>query len=130
MTQHIELGKQGEEYARQYLISNGYRIIETNWRVGKLEIDIIAQKYDFLSFIEVKTRSTNHFGYPEEAVTRAKMINLLKAAEKYLEKNNLDIGFRFEVIALTKTPDNTFELEHLDEAFDSNTVYGAAYVRW
>ncbi|MDR3328429.1 MAG: YraN family protein [Prevotellaceae bacterium] len=130
MTQHIELGKQGEEYAGQYLISNGYRIIETNWRVGKLEIDIIAQKYDFLSFVEVKTRSTNHFGYPEEAITRAKMINLLKAAEKYIEKSGLDIGFRFEVIALTKTSDNTFELEHFDEAFDSNTVHGAAYVRW
>jgi len=128
MAAHNELGKCGEEFAKQYLLGKGYRIIETNWRCEHLEIDIIAQKFDFLSIIEVKTRSNNNSGYPEEAVTVPKMRKLLKAAEKYMQLNNFTNGVRFEVLALTKSGES-FDVEHFEEAFTSVTAYSHS-TRW
>ena len=123
MAAHNELGKQGEAFARQYLIDKGYRILETNWRSGHWEIDIIAQKDDFLSIIEVKTRATNDFGYPEEFIDKRKMENLLKAAEDYIQQSNEWQGVRFEVIALTQNGD-TFDVEHFEDAFDAASITG------
>ncbi|MDR0836480.1 MAG: YraN family protein, partial [Tannerella sp.] len=111
MAEHNNFGKQGEDFAKQYLIDNGYKILETNWRSGHLEIDIIAQKYDFLSIIEVKTRASNAYGYPEEFINKAKMRNLVRAAEVYILRKGYQHGARFEIISLTKKGD-TFEVEH------------------
>jgi putative endonuclease len=128
MAEHNELGKQGEAFAKQYLLDKGYKIIETNWRSGHLEIDIIARKYDFISIIEVKTRASNDFGFPEEFVDKKKMKHLIKAAEKYVLKNNIEQGVRFEIIALTKSA-NGFETEHFEEAFDPASISGGYYSR-
>ena len=127
MATNNKLGKQGEEIAKQYLIDKGYRILETNWKSGKYEIDIIAQKYDFLSIIEVKTRTNIDFGFPESFVTQKKMQNLIYAANNYLEQKNLDLGLRFEVIALIKIA-NQFQIEHFDEAFRPDTAFGGVGV--
>ena len=116
MASRNQLGKQGEDIAKKYLIDKGYRILETNWKSGRYEIDIIAQKYDFLSIIEVKTRTNIDFGFPESFVTRKKMQNLIYAANNYLEQKNLDLGLRFEVIALIRIADR-FQIEHFEEAF-------------
>ncbi|MDR1543291.1 MAG: YraN family protein [Prevotellaceae bacterium] len=123
MAAHNELGKTGEEVAKQFLIDKGYKILETNWKSGKYEIDIIAQKYDFLSIIEVKTRSTDYFGFPEKFLTPKQMQRLIYAAHNYTEQKNLDIGIRYECLALTKQNDGGFHVEHLEEAFDSYTVF-------
>jgi putative endonuclease len=125
MATHNELGKQGEEIATQYLIKKGYKVLETNWKSGKYEIDIIAQKCDFLSIIEVKTRSNIDFGFPESFVNQKKMQNLIYAAHQYINDKGLDIGIRYEVIALTKTGSN-FQVEHFEEAFDSNMAFGVS----
>ncbi|MDR0830006.1 MAG: YraN family protein [Prevotellaceae bacterium] len=123
MATHNELGKQGEEVAKQFLIDKGYIILAENWRSGHYEIDIVAQKFDFLSIIEVKTRSSSSFGSPQESVDQKKMQNLIKAAHKYKTSHKLyDIGIRYEILALTKNG-NTFDIEHLEEAFDSYTAY-------
>ena len=60
-----EKGKKGEQMAADYLRSKGYQILETNWRMGHLEVDIIAIGNNMLVFVEVKTRATNAFGEPE-----------------------------------------------------------------
>lgn len=124
MAAHNELGKDGENIAVQFLINKGYDILEINWQCDRLEIDIIARKYDFLSIVEVKTRSTNYFGFPESFVTKKKMQNLVNAADEYLKQKNLsDMGIRFEIIAITKTPKG-FEIEHIEEAFNSTHAFG------
>ena len=69
MAAHNELGKEGEEAASAYLSSRGYRIRHRNWHVGKLELDIIAEKDGEMIVVEVKTRRNNRFGLPEEAMT-------------------------------------------------------------
>jgi putative endonuclease len=121
MADHNNLGQQGEEFAKQYLIDSGYKILETNWRSGHLEIDIIAKKYDFLSIIEVKTRASNAYGYPEEFINKTKMKNLVRAAETYILRKGYQHGARFEIISLTKKGD-TFEVEYFEEGFDPASV--------
>ncbi|KGN82657.1 hypothetical protein HW49_01215 [Porphyromonadaceae bacterium COT-184 OH4590] len=126
MAAHNELGKHGENIAVQFLIDKGYNILEINWKYGRWEIDIIAQKYDFLSIIEVKTRSTNYFGFPESFVTKKKMQNLVNATDEYLKQKNLsEKGIRFEIVAITKTQKG-FDIEHIEEAFNSTHAFGVS----
>ena len=68
MAKHNNIGKDGETIARRYLEQKDYLILETNWRKGHLEADIIAYKDNQIIFVEVKTRSTDIFGAPEEFV--------------------------------------------------------------
>ena len=83
MAEHNELGNLGEERAQEYLISKGYIIKQTNWRCGKLELDIVAEKDGWLIIVEVKTRSTEFFEHPEESITLKKIRNLVNAAHEY-----------------------------------------------
>ena len=76
MAEHNRLGASGEKAACEYLQGKGYTIREMNWRSGKLELDIVAQKGTVLVFIEVKTRQNNQYGFPEEAITPAKIRGL------------------------------------------------------
>ncbi len=100
MAEHNELGKKGEELAEKYLRNSGYEILERNWHAGKYEIDIIARDGDFLVIAEVKTRRTNNFGEPEEFVSRTKQRALIKAANIYIEKNDIDLETRFDIISV------------------------------
>ena len=102
MADHNDLGKLGEELAVEFLEKNGYSILETNWFFDKAEIDIIAQKDNLLIVIEVKTRSSNDFGLPQDFVKPKKIQLLVKAVNQYVEKNNLDVEVRFDIIAVTK----------------------------
>ena len=70
MASHNQLGKKGEQLAVDFLIENGYDIVERNYRFNKAEVDIIAQKKDVLAIIEVKTRSTTDFGNPQDCKRR------------------------------------------------------------
>jgi putative endonuclease len=100
MAKHNDLGEKGEELAEKYLRNSGYEILERNWHTGKYEVDIIARDGDFLVIAEVKTRRTNSFGEPEEFVSRAKQRALIKAANVYIEKNNIDLETRFDIISV------------------------------
>lgn len=84
MASHNTLGKNGEALAEIYLTEKGYTILHKNWRYSHYEIDIIAQKENRLHFIEVKTRTTDYYGYPEESVTPKKFHYLQQAADEYL----------------------------------------------
>lgn len=84
MANHNITGKNGEAMALAYLTRNGFVILHTNWRHSHYEIDIIAQTGNILHFIEVKTRRSLQFGYPEESVTKKKMESLMNGAEAFL----------------------------------------------
>ncbi|MCL3780068.1 endonuclease [Prolixibacteraceae bacterium JC049] len=116
MAQHNELGKKGEEIALQFLRKNEYRILETNWRFGQQEIDIIAEKGEELIIVEVKTRSSNYYQAPWEAISKQKQRFLINAAEAYIQKNDVDLETRFDVISIVIVNGKT-ELEHIERAF-------------
>ncbi len=116
MAQHNLLGKSGEEYAAEYLISRGYVIRDVNWVSGKLELDIVAYHQGMLVIVEVKTRSSDEILHPEEAVTEKKMRNIVYAADAYIRIFDLDMDVRFDVISIIgKEP--PFEIEHIEDAF-------------
>ncbi len=84
MTQNKNTGNKGEAMASVYLEKNGFTILEKNWRFKHLEVDIIASGKDTrLHFIEIKTRTTMTYGFPEESIGKNKMANLRNAAEQY-----------------------------------------------
>jgi len=116
MAKHITLGKKGEELARKYLEEKGYRILETNWRHDRDEVDIIAMDGDELVIVEVKTRSSDRYGEPEDDVGLAKESFLIRATEAYLEEKDLDIDSRFDIIAIILNKDQ-FRIKHIEDAF-------------
>lgn len=117
MAEHNELGKEGEEIATAFLETNGYEIIERNWRFQKAEIDIIAQKNGVMCAVEVKTRSSTDFGLPQDFVKPKKMQLLVKAINEYVVRNDLDVNIRFDIIAIHKDLSNKLVIEHIEDAF-------------
>lgn len=100
-----EFGSKGEDIACEYLIKNGYKIIERNKHFSKLcEIDIIAKYKNTTVFAEVKTRKTNAFGAPAEAVTKSKYKNIKTGVLTYISENNIR-DYRIDVIAITLLPE-------------------------
>ncbi|MFK7001180.1 YraN family protein [Flavobacterium oreochromis] len=116
MAEHNDLGKQGEQIAVDYLLKNGYEILEQNYQARKGEIDIIARKEDWLIVIEVKTRTSVEYGNPEDFVNKKKIKLLVKAIDEYVEKTNLDLEIRFDIISVIKKNGNN-TIEHLVDAF-------------
>lgn len=116
MAQHNDLGNLGEQIAIDFLINKGYHIIEKNWRFQKAEIDIIAQKKDVLVCVEVKTRSTQEFGDPQDFVDDKKIKLLVNAMNHYVETKDLDVEVRFDIIAIVKNNSKT-DITHLEDAF-------------
>ncbi|MFH6945479.1 YraN family protein [Flavobacterium sp. FlaQc-50] len=116
MAKHNELGKKGEELAVEFLLENGYEILDRNWTFQKAEIDIIAQKENILAIIEVKTRSSIDFGLPQEFVKPKKVQLLVKAVNAYINDREIDFEVRFDIIAIHKKGES-FAIEHLTDAF-------------
>ena len=116
MAQHNELGKLGEELAAQFLLREGYTILERNWVFQKAEIDIIAQKKNQICVVEVKTRNSAFFGNPQDFVTTNKIKLLVKAANEYVISNDIDMEVRFDIIAILKNQ-KIEETKHFVNAF-------------
>ena len=116
MAQHNALGKKGEQLAVEFLMQKGYEIIERNYRFEKAEVDIIAKFEGVLAVIEVKTRSSEDFGDPQEFVKPKQIKNLVKAVDEYVTVNSLDVEVRFDIIAIVKEK-KEFKIEHLEDAF-------------
>ena len=113
-----QLGKAGEDLAARYLQKNGYAIIHRNYRCRSGEIDIIASHQATLVFIEVKTRSTNRFGTPAEAVTRRKQQQISRVAEEYLAQNGLFTSpARFDVLSIVNDGSQS-HITHITDAFE------------
>jgi putative endonuclease len=107
MATHNELGKRGELLAREWLVLQGFAILYLNWRHRHLEVDIIASKEKILHFIEVKARSSNEFGRPEESVDRKKIINLMKASEEFQYQNPGWQRIQYDVLSIDLRPTRT-----------------------
>jgi putative endonuclease len=116
MAQHNELGKKGEQLAIDYLIEKGYTIRDKNWRYQKAEVDIIAQKENILAVVEVKTRSTDYFGNPQDFVNPKKIKLLVTAINEYVISKDLDVEVRFDIIGIIKRK-NELKIEHHENAF-------------
>jgi putative endonuclease len=100
MAKHNELGQHGEKLAKAYFEQNDYEVLHCNWRYSHYEVDIIASKNDVLHFIEVKSRRSKAFGYPEESVDEKKMENLMNAAEEFLTRFPQWKRIQFDVLAI------------------------------
>lgn len=108
------LGRESEKRARKFLEAKGYKILETNWRHAKLEIDLIALQSETLVFIEVKFRKSDEYGEPELFVNRKKQNFIIRAANAYIELNNLQYESRFDIVALSQERN---EILHLEGAY-------------
>ncbi|WP_242926120.1 YraN family protein [Pontibacter vulgaris] len=112
---HIITGLNGESMAAAYLQEKGYTILSRNYRYKRAEIDIIAEKPGLLVFVEVKTRTSDKFGFPEEAVTMKKQELILAAAEEFILQKGWEQDIRFDIISITLS--NPPELHHIEDAF-------------
>jgi len=116
MAQHNELGNLGEALAIDFLMKKGYKIKAKNWRYLKAEVDIIAQIENTIIAVEVKTRSTEYFGDPQDFITKKKIKLLVMAMNEYVISRDLDAEVRFDIIAIIKNKQGT-KIEHLEDAF-------------
>ena len=117
MAQHLELGREGEMLAKAHLEKAGYEILDENWTHGKAEVDLIAYKDRMIIFTEVKTRSGNFFGEPEDFVDARKQRMLVKAAEEYVYLMNHQGEMRFDIIAILFDKQKNHTLKHIEDAF-------------
>jgi len=117
MAKHNELGQEGERLARQLLEKKAYRILLTNWRHGRAELDIIAQTGSTLVFVEVKTRTSAAFGQPDEFVSPKKEVLLAGAACAYMEQVNFQGEIRFDIISVLLPTHGQPQLRHIEDAF-------------
>ena len=116
MSKHLETGRTGEQKAADWLIKQGFEVLERNYRYQKAEIDLIVRKSNLLVFVEVKTRSDTAFGMPEAAVTPVKAALIVSAADHYLSTIDWPHEIRFDIVSVVMMGKNT-EIEHLEDAF-------------
>ena len=115
MAEHISLGKWGEQVVVDHLVTGGYAIVERNWRLNHLEIDIIATRGNDVAFVEVKTRRDD-FVDPLSAITPSKIRHMVAAANAYLQMVKLPLRPRFDVAAVIGDP-HSFTLRYVEDAF-------------
>lgn len=112
----LELGNWGEQRAQSWLEFHGFQILDTNYRSGKAEIDILAMEGKVLVVVEVKTRTGIYFDYPENSVGVSKQKLLARAAAEYMQAHSLLCPLRFDIIAIEKSAYST-RLLHFRDAF-------------
>ena len=91
------LGKKGEKLVEEYLKKQGCKILKRNYRTPFGEADLIVQDGDEIAFVEVKTRSSDKYGMPAEAVTRQKRERYMQIAKFYWVSNGEEPNARFDV---------------------------------
>jgi putative endonuclease len=116
MARHHDTGRKGEAAAARYLLGQGYTILARNYRYRKAEIDLIVRKGNLLVFVEVKTRSRQDFGFPEDAVSARKMQLFLRTADEYIYRHKWLHDLRFDIIAI-QVQGETYEIHHIEDAF-------------
>ena len=100
MAKHNDIGKKGEKLAVLFLEKKGLNILETNWRWKQKEIDIIATQNNFIHFIEVKTRTSVYYGFPEESISAKKLKNIMDVSAEYLNANPFWKRVQFDVLSI------------------------------
>ena len=117
MATHNDLGRKGEALAKAHLEANGYEVMDENWVFGKAEVDLIAYKDRVIIFTEVKTRTGNGFGEPEDFVDARKQKLLVQAADEYIYLMNHQGDVRFDIISILFDRNSNYKLNHIEDAF-------------
>lgn len=107
-----KLGNKGESQARSYLKRKGWKILEKNYKTPFGEIDIIAEKGETVAFIEVKTRLSDNYGLPSEAVSNERKLRYIRGANYYFINKVIDCTVRFDIIEVFQN-----EINHIENAF-------------
>lgn len=117
-SQHLITGQKGEQIAAELLEKKGFNIIQRNWKMGHLEMDIIAGNKTELVFAEVKTRTSTFRGRPEEAVDILKQRRMVAAANAYIKYYREERKLRFDIIGILMNKlGEIVEITHLENAF-------------
>ena len=116
MAKHNDLGRLGEDLAAKHLLENDYEILDRNWIFQKKELDIVAFKDDFLVVVEVKSRSTDYFEHPSDAITLRKIKLLVHATQAYVDLKEIKQEVRFDVISVIRNGEK-YRIEHIEDAF-------------
>jgi putative endonuclease len=104
MSKHNQkIGRWGEEIAAEYLQEKGYQLVDRNFRTPYGEIDLIVRRDEITIFVEVKTRTSARFGYPEESITPRKQQHMFDSAEHYAQENKLE-HWRIDAISVEGKP--------------------------
>ena len=120
MAEHNIIGQKGEEIAAKIMRKKGFRVVDTNWKCGHLEIDVIAVNKKEIAFVEVKTRTTSFADKrPEEYVDEVKRRRISAAANAYIKQHQVCLTPRFDIIGITMDPDTytIVETTHIEDAF-------------
>ena len=114
MTDKIETGGMGEKLAAEFLRGKGFKVVATNYRFRKAEIDLIVQREDWLIFVEVKTRNSNAYGEPETFVDALQRRLIYDAAEEYIYTTDWQGNIRFDIVSVK--PGVIPEIVHFEDA--------------
>ncbi|MEI6084406.1 MAG: YraN family protein [Verrucomicrobiota bacterium] len=120
-TAKMALGERGEQFAAKYLRRHGYKILVRRFKTRAGEMDIICRHKDWLVFVEVKTRKSDDYGQPSEAVTREKQKHMSKVALEYLRMlGNPPIHWRFDIVEVILQDDarKPSDIRLIQNAFD------------
>lgn len=116
MTDKIKRGFEGEGLAITFLEKKGYQLLERNYRYKRSEIDLIVKKDNWLVFVEVKTRSSTAFGFPEEFVDYKKAEKILEGADQYMYEANWNGNVRYDIVSIV-LKEGEPEIHHFEDAF-------------
>ncbi len=119
----IEQGQAGEMLAGRYLSKQGYKILEKNWKIRGGEIDLIVQKKEVITFVEVKLRRSSSYGSGMDAIHPAKQKKMVRAALFYLQKKSLENReIRFAALSIHESQ-NESSIEFIEFPLDLRTRY-------
>lgn len=116
MSESHFLGQTGELKAAAFLENAGYRIRHRNWKSGRKEIDIVAENKDFIVFVEVKTRTDDRWMDPRQTVPPEKQRLIIRGAEAYIHKYNINKESRFDLI-IVMGKEEPFKIDHIENAY-------------
>jgi len=97
---NLEIGRLGENIAKEYLEKKRYSIVDQNYKNKYAEIDLIAKDKDILVFVEVKTRIGEQFGLPEQALNRNKIYRLIRNSKVYMFKKYNNMNYRIDAVCI------------------------------
>ncbi|MBR9922485.1 MAG: YraN family protein [Bacteroidetes bacterium] len=111
-----EKGKRGETLAAQFLKKKGMTLLESNWRAGRNEIDLILREEQTLIFVEVKTRSKKYFGSPGTFLSKAQEQRIAQAAFHYCAEVGHDWEVRYDLVEVLLQGDS-HQITYYKDAF-------------
>lgn len=110
MVNTIQIGHRGEDIAVEHLRRAGYMIAARNWRCGRYEIDIVAERGGMTHFVEVKTRRAGSLSSPEATITHSKAISMRRAASAYISQCRVRGEVEFDLLAVDMFPDGSYDV--------------------